>query len=429
MPSVVVVGAQWGDEGKGKITDFLAERAQVVVRYQGGSNAGHTVVVNGREFKLHLVPSGVIHPNALCMIGNGVVVDPVLLVEELRSLELEGIGPVRLVISDRAHVILPYHRLLDKLEEEQRAGVGTRIGTTGRGIGPTYVDKVARSGVRMGDLVTMERFRKRLREILPVKNALINALYGHPGFTEDEIIDRCGAAAERLAPMVTDTSLSLHSYLERRARVLFEGAQGTLLDIDHGTYPFVTSSSATAGGAAIGSGVAPRFLDNVLGVVKAYTTRVGEGPFPSELHGELAEHLRMRGTEYGTTTGRPRRVGWFDGVIARYAKRVNGLSALAVMKLDVLSGLDELKLCVAYRHNGKRIEHLPGSVEILQQCEPIYETMPGWQEDISGITKYEDLPKNAQAYLARISEMSGVTIAIISVGPGREQTIVRRPML
>ena len=429
MPSVVVVGAQWGDEGKGKITDFLAKRAQVVVRYQGGSNAGHTVVVNGREFRLHLVPSGVVHPETLCMIGNGVVVDPVLLVEELEGLEREGVGPARLAISDRAHVILPYHRLLDRLEEEQRAGMGTRIGPTGRGIGPTYVDKVARSGVRMGELVNPERFRKRLREVLPAKNALLNALYGHPGFGEDEIIAQYGPAAERLAPMVTDTSYLLHSYLERGARVLFEGAQGTLLDIDHGTYPFVTSSSATAGGAAIGSGVAPVFLNNVLGVVKAYTTRVGEGPFPSELRGELAERLRDRGAEFGTTTGRPRRVGWFDGVIARYAKRVNGLAALAVMKLDVLSGLDELKLCVAYRCDGRRLEHLPSSVEVLQQCEPIYETMPGWQEDISGVTKYEDLPKNAQAYLERISEICGVKIAIVSVGPGREQTIVCQEVL
>jgi adenylosuccinate synthase len=427
MPSVVVVGAQWGDEGKGKITDFLAERAQVVVRYQGGSNAGHTVVVNGRVFKLHLVPSGAIHSGTLCVIGNGVVVDPVLLVEELESLEQGGIGPVQLAISERAHVILPYHRLLDKLEEEQRAG--KRIGTTGRGIGPAYVDKVARSGVRMVDLLTPESFRRRLQEVLPGKNALLGALYCHPGLSIDGILEQCGAAAQRLAPMVTDTSSLLHAQLEQGARVLFEGAQGTLLDIDHGTYPFVTSSSATAGGAATGSGVGPHLLGNVLGVVKAYTTRVGEGPFPSELGGRLAEELRTQGAEFGTTTGRPRRVGWFDGVITRYAARVNGLATLAVMKLDVLSGLDELKLCVAYRCDGKHLEQFPSSVEVLQRCEPIYETMPGWQEDISGITTCEELPDNAQAYLRRVSEVSRVPIAIVSVGPGREQTIVRHQLL
>jgi adenylosuccinate synthase len=427
MPSVVVVGAQWGDEGKGKITDFLAERAQVVVRYQGGSNAGHTVVVNGRVFKLHLVPSGAIHSGTLCVIGNGVVVDPVLLVEELESLEQGGIGPVQLAISERAHVILPYHRLLDKLEEEQRAG--KRIGTTGRGIGPAYVDKVARSGVRMVDLLTPESFRRRLQEVLPGKNALLGALYCHPGLSIDGILEQCGAAAQRLAPMVTDTSSLLHARLEQGERVLFEGAQGTLLDIDHGTYPFVTSSSATAGGAATGSGVGPHLLGNVLGVVKAYTTRVGEGPFPSELGGRLAEELRTQGAEFGTTTGRPRRVGWFDGVITRYAARVNGLATLAVMKLDVLSGLDELKLCVAYRCDGKHLEQFPSSVEVLQRCEPIYETMPGWQEDISGITTCEELPDNAQAYLRRVSEVSRVPIAIVSVGPGREQTIVRHQLL
>lgn len=426
MSSVVVVGVQWGDEGKGKVTDYLAAQAEVVVRYQGGSNAGHTVVTNGQTFKLHLVPSGAINPETLCVIGNGVVVDPVLLVKELDDLEQGGVSSVRLAISERAHVILPYHRLLDRLEEEERAG--RRIGTTGRGIGPTYVDKVARSGIRMIDLVTRQAFRARLEAVLPTKNALLSALYGHPGFGADEIIKEYGLAAKRLAPLVTDTSLLLYEKLQEGARVLFEGAQGTLLDVDHGTYPFVTSSSAAAGGAAVGSGVGPQFLHNILGVTKAYTTRVGEGPFPTELSGPLADQIRDNGAEFGTTTGRPRRCGWFDAVIVRYAVRVNGLQRLALMKLDVLSGFDELKLCVAYQLDGRRLEHFPTSVAALERCEPIYETMPGWDTDLSGVTQYEDLPLNARRYLERISEVSGVPIAVVSVGPSREQTIVREEL-
>jgi adenylosuccinate synthase len=421
MSSVVVVGAQWGDEGKGKVTDYLAAQARTVVRYQGGSNAGHTVVVNGKTFKLHLVPSGAIHANKRCVIGNGVVIDPVTLVQELEGLKESGID-VPLHISERAHVILPYHRVLDQLEE-QRRDPGSKIGTTGRGIGPCYVDKAARCGVRMLDLRTPEAFRARLAAVLPAKNALLKALYGHEGFTVDEIMAQCGPAAEKLAPYVTDTSLLVYNSIQAGEKVLFEGAQGTLLDLDHGTYPFVTSSSATAGGAATGSGVGPNFLNMVVGVVKAYTTRVGEGPFPSELQDAIGEKIRQNGAEFGTTTGRPRRCGWFDAVVVRYAARINGLQQLAIMKLDVLSGIPELKVCVGYRYQGAVCEHFPADINILDQCEPVYETMPGWDEDITGIRNYADLPANARAYLERIAALTGVPIALVSVGPSRDQTI------
>jgi adenylosuccinate synthase len=421
MSSVVVVGAQWGDEGKGKVTDYLASQAQTVVRYQGGSNAGHTVVANGKTFKLHLVPSGAIHANKRCVIGNGVVIDPVTLVQELDGLKESGID-VPLYISERAHVILPYHRLLDQLEEQRRDS-GSKIGTTGRGIGPCYVDKAARCGVRMMDLLTPEAFRARLVAVLPAKNELLKGLYGHEGFTVDEIMEQCGAAAQRLAPYVTDTSLLVYDSILAGERVLFEGAQGTLLDLDHGTYPFVTSSSATAGGAATGSGVGPHFLNTVVGVVKAYTTRVGEGPFPSELKDATGEMMRQNGAEFGTTTGRPRRCGWFDAVVVRYAARVNGLQQLAIMKLDVLSGLPELKICVGYKSQGEVREHFPANIAVLNECEPIYETMPGWDEDITAVKGYADLPANARAYLDHIVALTGVPIALVSVGPGRDQTI------
>jgi adenylosuccinate synthase len=421
MSAIVVVGAQWGDEGKGKVTDYLAAQAHVVVRYQGGNNAGHTVVVNETTFKLHLVPSGVIHPNTRCVIGNGVVVDPVVLVQELDELRSRGIAHVNLAISERAHVILPYHRLLDKLEEERRGG--NRIGTTGRGIGPAYVDKAARMGVRMIDLRSPAALRARLEAILPAKNALLRELYKHPGYSIEEIMAECGPAAAKLAPMVTDTSLLVYESLSKGEKVLFEGAQGTLLDVDMGTYPFVTSSSAVAGGAAIGTGIGPHLLSMVLGVVKAYTTRVGEGPFPSELRDETGEFLRSRGAEFGTTTGRPRRCGWFDAVVCRYAARVNGLRKLAVMKLDVLSGLPEVKICTGYSYEGQILHHFPSDLTVLNECAPVYEAMPGWSEDITGARSLEDLPANARAYLRCISEVTGVPIGLVSVGPGREQTI------
>lgn len=427
MASLVVVGAQWGDEGKGKVTDYLAQTADWVVRYQGGNNAGHTVVVDGRTFKLHLLPSGVVHPKVKSVIGNGVVVDPVVLCEELTRLAEMGVTDPQLFISEGAHVILPYHRLLDELEEQAR-GAG-KIGTTGRGIGPAYVDKVARSGIRMIDFVDPQRFRKRLEAILPQKNKLLLQLYGARTFRVDEIVDACADAAETLRPMVANVSWLLNEALDRGERVLFEGAQGTLLDIDHGTYPFVTSSSPTAGGAPIGAGVGPTRIDSVLGIVKAYTTRVGSGPFPTELHNEVGDRIRERGREYGTTTGRPRRVGWFDAVMLQHSVRVNGIDHLAVMLLDVLSGLDEIRVCVGYRLDGEMLPGFPGDLDRLERCEPVYETFAGWSEEITHCTSFEELPSAAQEYVHGLERLTGVPVALVSVGPGREQTIIRKKLL
>ena len=421
MPAVVVVGAQWGDEGKGKVTDFLAAQVDYVVRYQGGSNAGHTVVANGKTFRLHLLPSGVVHHNTQCVIGNGVVVDPLFLCRELEELRAHGITP-RLWISDRAHVVLPYHRLLDRLEEEQR-GDG-RIGTTGLGIGPAYVDKVARSGIRMAEFVEPELFRRRLAQVLPLKNKLLRGVYGVEGFTVEGIMSEMAQAAEALRPLVTDTSVLLNDALAAGRRILLEGAQGSLLDIDHGTYPFVTSSQATAGGAAPGSGIGPNRIDRVIGVVKAYTTRVGAGPFPTEQDNEVGAWIRERGREYGTTTGRPRRCGWFDAVVVRHAVRVNGIDAMAVMSLDVLSGLDSVRICVGYRYRGRELRSLPASLEVLQECEPIYEELPGWQEDLSGVRTLADMPASARRYVERLAELAGVPLALVSVGPSRDQTVI-----
>lgn len=426
MASLVVVGAQWGDEGKGKMTDYLAQSADWVVRYQGGNNAGHTVVVGGKTFKLHLLPSGVVHPNVTSVIGNGVVVDPLVLCDELARLAEMGIENPKLYISERAHVILPYHRLLDELEEKAR-GDG-KIGTTGRGIGPAYVDKMARSGVRMIDFVDPDRFRRRLEAVLPQKNLVLSRVYGARTFTVDEIVDQYAEAARRLRPMVADVSQLLDAALARGERVLFEGAQGTLLDVDHGTYPYVTSSSATAGGAAIGAGIGPTRIDGVLGVVKAYTTRVGSGPFPTELRCEIGDRIRERGREYGTTTGRPRRVGWFDAVMLRYAVRVNGIDHLAVMLLDVLSGLEEVRVCVAYRIDGKQVDGFPSDLDRLERCEPVYESFPGWSEEISGCTTFAELPRAAQEYILALERLTNVPVALVSVGPAREQTIVRKKL-
>src|SRR5690606_35966349 len=345
MPSVAIVGSQWGDEGKGKITDFLAEEADVVVRYQGGNNAGHTVVAGSDVFKLHLIPSGAIHPGKQCVLGNGVVIDPLVLVDELDRLRVRGVSEFTLHISERAHVIMPYHRVQDELEEAARGG--EKIGTTGRGIGPAYVDKVARNGIRMIDLIDPQRFRRRLESVLPLKNRILNGIYGHEGFTVEQIVEAYRKAAEVLRPLVQDTSVLVAEAIQQGKKVLFEGAQGTLLDIDHGTYPFVTSSSPTAGGIGPGVGISPRMIERILGVAKAYTTRVGTGPFPTELHDATGDWIRERGNEYGTTTGRPRRCGWFDAVVVRYAARVNGLTDLALTNVDTLAGLDEVKVCVA----------------------------------------------------------------------------------
>lgn len=422
MPALVVVGAQWGDEGKGKIIDFLAEQANMVVRYQGGNNAGHTVVVGDQEYKLHLIPSGILYPNKCCVIGNGVVVDPAVLLKELSYLEDRGIDTNNLRISANSHVIMPYHRLLDKLEEERKGEA--KIGTTGRGIGPAYMDKSARIGIRMVDLLDKEVFTEKLQANLAQKNQIIEQIYGQKGFTLAEILDQYLEYAEQIRKYITDTSLIINEAIDQDEKVLFEGAQGTLLDLDHGTYPYVTSSHPIAGGVCIGAGVGPTRIKRALGVVKAYTTRVGEGPFPTELLDELGERIRQEGHEFGTTTGRPRRCGWLDVVMLRYAVRISGLDSIAVTKLDVLDRLPEIKICTGYSYQGQILPGFPTDLKVLKDCQPIYEEMPGWQEDTTKCRTYQELPKKAQEYLERIQELCKVTINIVAVGPKREQTIL-----
>ena len=423
MAAVILIGAQWGDEGKGKITDFLAEKANMVVRCQGGNNAGHTVVVNGEEFKLHLIPSGILYSGKTCVIANGVVIDPSVLLQELSYLAERGIETGKLFISSNAHIIMPYHRLLDSLEENARGA--DKIGTTKRGIGPAYMDKAARTGIRMIDLMDADEFAAKLRRNLAEKNTLLTKVYAVEALDFEEIYQEYLGYAEKLRGYVTDSSLAIDQTIKAGNKVLFEGAQGTLLDLDHGTYPFVTSSHPVAGGACTGAGVGAPQIARVVGVIKAYTTRVGEGPFPTELMDETGEKIRQLGFEFGTTTGRSRRCGWFDAVIARYAVRVNGLSDFAITKLDVLTGLDTLKICVGYSAQGQRIDEFPQSQKIFNQCQPIYEEMPGWQEDLTQVKKFEDLPENAQNYIHRLEELSGVRATLVAVGPGREQTIVR----
>ncbi|GEA14235.1 adenylosuccinate synthetase [Moorella sp. E308F] len=422
MAAVVLVGAQWGDEGKGKITDYLAEKAEVVVRYQGGSNAGHTVMVGEQEFKLHLVPSGILYPGKLCLIGNGVVVDPAVLVQELDGLAERGIDTSSLRISDRAHLILPYHKGLDAAEEERRGQA--QIGTTKRGIGPAYVDKTARTGIRVGDLLDWEEFRGKLARNLAAVNEMLAKIYDRPGYVLEAILDEYAGYARRLRPLIADTVRLVNEALKNGRRVLFEGAQGTLLDLDQGTYPFVTSSYPTAGGACIGAGIGPTKINKVLGVVKAYTTRVGAGPFPAEITGSIGDTLREQGREYGTTTGRPRRCGWLDTVILRHAAEVNGLTGLALTKLDVLTGIDPLRICTGYRYGGEIIRDFPASLKVLQQCEPVYEEVPGWQEDITAARSLADLPAACRSYIRRLEELTGVPVHLIAVGPRRDQTIV-----
>jgi adenylosuccinate synthase len=422
--NLCVLGAQWGDEGKGKIVDLLTPRFSIVGRYQGGHNAGHTVYVSGRKFVLHLIPSGILHPGVTCIIGNGVVVDPNALFAELD--ELLGMGVDvggRLIVSDKAHLILPYHRELDVLAEARRGE--QKIGTTSRGIGPAYEDKIGRRGIRIGDLADQSASGSlvtAVRENVAARNRLV----GNAEMRWEDVLADLRRAWTRLQPLVRDTSLFLHNEIRAGKRVLFEGAQGTLLDIDHGTYPFVTSSNSTAGGAATGLGVGPGAIGTVLGVAKAYTTRVGGGPLPTELTGELGERLRETGQEYGASTGRPRRCGWYDAVAVRYAARVNGLHALAITKLDVLDGLDRLEICTAYRCGDETLMEMPSDLAQLSACEPIYETMPGWSEPTKGITRFEDLPPNARDYVARLEETSGVAAAIISTGSDRDHTIIRR---
>jgi len=418
MPHVVIVGTQWGDEGKGKIVDVLSRHVGAVARFQGGNNAGHTLVVEGKKVVLHLLPSGVLRDDCLCVIGNGVVVDPAVLLEELDELGETGrvLGPERLRISAQAHVIMPYHLALDRLRE---AALGDgRIGTTCRGIGPCYEDKVARRGVRMSDLVRPEVLRERIARVLPEKNGAIAALGGEP-LDLDAIVEALSPLGERLAPFVGDAAAELHRLHRRGRSILFEGAQGTFLDIDHGTYPYVTSSSTVAGGACAGSGVGPTLIDEVVGIAKAYTTRVGSGCFPTEDLGEPGERLRAQGAEFGATTGRPRRCGWFDAPLVRHAARLNGLTRLALTKLDVLSGLSEVPLCVAYE--GYDRESFPAA---LDDVTPIYETMPGWEGDLSGCRSISELPANALRYVQRVEELVGIPVELVSVGPGRSDTIL-----
>ncbi|MFH0799443.1 MAG: adenylosuccinate synthase [Pseudomonadota bacterium] len=423
MANLVVVGTQWGDEGKGKIIDLLTPSVDVVVRYQGGANAGHTVVIGEEKTILHLVPSGVLHRSCLCIIGNGVVVDPEVLIDEINGLHQQGYlkDPAKLSISQNAHLVLPYHRLIDELKEEDAGGA--RIGTTGRGIGPAYEDKVSRIGIRAGDLADPEHLRRRIEAVIPIKNRQIEMLGGRP-IDAKKLLEQAAEWSRCLGRHVADTEKLLHDQMRMGKNVLFEGAQGTALDIDHGTYPFVTSSNTVAGGACAGAGVGPTMIDDVLGITKAYTTRVGNGPFPTELQGETGERLQNRGKEFGSTTGRKRRCGWFDSVVVRHAARVNGLTMLAITKLDVLSGSDPVRICTGYNSGGRKIDCFPPSVEGFEKIEPIYEEMPGWKEDISQVRKLEDLPANARNYVGRISELAHTPIAILSVGSERKANIV-----
>ena len=423
MPVLVVVGAQWGDEGKGKIIDLLTERADVVARYQGGHNAGHTVVVGMDEFILHLIPSGVLHKGKKCIIGNGVVVDPAALIEEMDGLIKRGIKfDTNLLISRNAHLIMPYHKAIDVASERLKGN--KKIGTTGRGIGPAYADKINRRGIRMADLLSPERFREKLTVNIGEANFLLERFYNAPLINQDEVYDEYTTYARRLKKYITDTTLYLDEAITKKKKVLAEGAQGTHLDVDHGTYPFVTSSSPTAGGACTGLGIGPNTISEIVGIVKAYTTRVGSGPFPTEQENALGEHLRERGREYGATTGRARRCGWMDTLIVRHAVRVNGFTSIALTKLDVLDTLDEIKICVGYKHKGKLYKEMPSDLEVLENCTPQYISMPGWKQTTIGIKKYAQLPKKARAYVEKVCKLCGVKPSIISTGARRDETII-----
>ncbi|MGG0178217.1 adenylosuccinate synthase [Gottfriedia acidiceleris] len=424
MSSVVVVGSQWGDEGKGKITDFLSQQAEVVARYQGGNNAGHTIVFNGEKYKLHLIPSGIFFSDKICVIGNGMVVDPKALVQELAYLHDKGVTTDNLRISNRAHVILPYHLKQDELEEERKGD--NKIGTTKKGIGPAYMDKAARVGIRMADLLDKEEFYEKLKRNLEEKNNLFEKMYDSNALNIDEIFEEYYEFGQQIKKYVCDTSVVLNDAIDGGKRVLFEGAQGVMLDIDQGTYPFVTSSNPVAGGVTIGSGVGPTKINHVVGVCKAYTTRVGEGAFPTELFDEIGNTIREVGREYGTTTGRPRRVGWFDSVVVRHARRVSGITDLSLNSIDVLTGLETVKICVAYKFRGETISEFPASLKQLAECEPVYEELPGWTEDITGVKTLNELPVNARHYVERVSQLVGIPLSVFSVGPDRNQTNIVR---
>jgi adenylosuccinate synthase len=422
LANVIVIGTQWGDEGKGKITDLLSRSADVVVRYQGGINAGHTIVVNEQVFKLHLIPSGILYPKTECIIASGTVVDPQVLLQELAQLEQAGVSTDRLFIAETAHVTMPYHRLIDQAAEELRAE--HKIGTTGRGIGPTYTDKSERIGIRILDLMDKESLPKRFKWAIEQKNIILERLYNLPPLNPQAVVEEYMEYADRLRPYVVDASLKIDEAIKKRLNILFEGAQGTLLDLDHGTYPYVTSSNPVAGGACIGAGVGPTMIDRIIGVSKAYTTRVGEGPFPTELKDEIGQQLGDRGAEFGTTTGRKRRCGWFDGVIGRYAVRINGLDCLAVTKLDILDQLEEIKVCTAYELDGHVIRDFPSDSRAFARCVPIYETLAGWKQSTEECTSLEDLPPAARVYLKFLADLMEVPIAIISLGASRGQTII-----
>ena len=420
MSSVVVVGTQWGDEGKGKITDFLSQNAEVVARYQGGNNAGHTIVFDDVTYKLHLIPSGIFFKDKKSVLGNGMVIDPKAFMEEIKYLHDKGISTDKLKVSNRAHVILPYHIKLDILQEEVKGE--NKIGTTKKGIGPAYMDKAARTGIRMADLLDKDNFREKLEQNLEEKNRLFEKVYECESIQVEDILEEYYEYGQQMKQFVCDTSVVLNEALDSGRRVLFEGAQGVMLDLDQGTYPFVTSSNPVAGGVTIGAGVGPSKISTVVGVSKAYTTRVGDGPFPTELSDEIGDQIREVGREYGTTTGRPRRVGWFDSVVVRHARRVSGITDLSLNSLDVLTGIETLKICVAYRYRGEVIREFPANLNALAECEAIYEELPGWNEDITDVTSLDDLPVNARHYLERISQLTEIPLSIFSVGPDRTQT-------
>lgn len=424
MATSMVIGTQWGDEGKGKVVDYLAEQADVVVRSQGGNNAGHTVVVDDQAFALRLLPSGILYDNKENIIGTGVVVDPKGLLDEIKGLEEKGKSAKNLKISDRAHVVMPYHRALDVAEENSKAE-GQKIGTTKNGIGPCYADKVNRVGIRMCDLMDPEVFKEKLAYNVKMKNAMLEKVYNQPELMVDydTLLEEYLGYADQIRHMVTDTNVELFEMIESGKKVLFEGAQATMLDLDNGTYPFVTSSHPVAGGASTGAGLGPNYLKGIVGVVKAYSTRVGEGPFPSELLDQTGDKIRNEGHEFGTVTGRPRRCGWLDLVVVKYAAVLNSLDNLAITRLDILDSFDELKICVGYTIDGKPVKGFPADLKKLAQCQPVYETMPGWKEDISGIREYNQLPAAARAYVERIAAVTGVPLGIVSVGPNRDQTI------
>ena len=428
MPAYAIIGGQWGDEGKGKVVDFLSGGADIVARFNGGNNAGHTVITGAGEFKFHLIPVGILRPATMCLIGNGVVINPDSFLQEVRDLQNRSVDVSNLFISDKAHVVMPYHVLLDRLEEKVRSQGGRAIGTTGMGIGPAYVDKAARIGIRMADLLDKTNLYSRLSFVLEQKNALIQGLYGQPPISIEHLYEQCVSWAEKLEDFIRPIEQIISVGLANNKRIILEGAQGSMLDIDHGTYPFVTASSSTVGGACTGLGISPAAIDQVAGVYKAYTTRVGEGPLPTELDDEIGDFIREKAWEYGTTTGRPRRCGWFDAVAARYSAGINGMTSLIITRLDVLDGISPVKICVGYRLNGEILDTFPTNSQLLTQCQPVYEDFPGWQNPTAGVTNIENLPPEAFNYIKRLEELVGCTVDMISTGPDRDESIVLKPI-